>query len=283
MPPPRSRPPCAPGSPASPTVPSPRASPRASRRAGPTRPACSSAATSGWRRFAIRWPTAAGRGIRVMAVLVARRDGLHVALTRHAATTVDPDLERGLAACRTIHRGVLAACRPGAAFGDALEALAAGYAAAGARDEWRAHYQGGPIGFGQREFEIAPCQTDEPLVAGADRRRRRRGLEPEPAGRRQGRGHLPARRRRPRARDRRPAPGRSQTTAACRGPRCSRLRHDRHARPAPARRRRPARRAPARRERTPVPRRRPLPHRDPVGRGPGRARRGRGRGRAGRA
>ena len=42
-----------------------------------------------------------------MAVLVARRDGLHVALTRHAATRADPVLERGLTACRAIHRGVL--------------------------------------------------------------------------------------------------------------------------------------------------------------------------------
>ncbi len=116
------------------------------------------------RLAAFRHPVADGSRPRrtVMAVLVARRDGLHVALTRHAATAVDPDLRRGLAACRAIHRGVLAACRPGAAFGDALQALADGYAVAGAPGEWRAHYQGGPIGFGQREFEIAPCQTDSP-------------------------------------------------------------------------------------------------------------------------
>ncbi len=69
----------------------------------------------------------------VMAVLVARRDGLHVALTRHAATAPDPTLERGLAACRAIHRGVLAECRPGARFGDALTALDAGYRDGGCR------------------------------------------------------------------------------------------------------------------------------------------------------
>jgi len=93
-------------------------------------------------------------------VLVARRDGLHVALTRHAATTADPELERGLAACRRIHRGTLRAGQPGASFGDALEELSAGYAQAGAPGEWSAHYQGGPIGYGQREFEIAPAQMD---------------------------------------------------------------------------------------------------------------------------
>lgn len=95
----------------------------------------------------------------VMAVLVARRGGLHVALTRHAATAPDPELERRLAACRKIHRGVLRAGRAGQTFGTALEALADGYAAAGAPGEWQAHYQGGPIGYGQREFEIAPTQT----------------------------------------------------------------------------------------------------------------------------
>jgi hypothetical protein len=32
------------------------------------------------------------------------------------------------------------------------------YTRAGARDAWAGHYQGGPIGYAQREFEIAPCQ-----------------------------------------------------------------------------------------------------------------------------
>ncbi len=32
---------------------------------------------------------------------------------------------------------------------------------------WEGHYQGGPIGYGQREFEIAPCQTDSRLVVGS--------------------------------------------------------------------------------------------------------------------
>jgi antitoxin VapB len=40
--------------------------------------------------------------------------------------------------------------------------VAAGYANAAAPGQWRAHYQGGPIGFGQREFEIAPVQSDSP-------------------------------------------------------------------------------------------------------------------------
>ncbi len=113
------------------------------------------------RMLAYRHPVANGsRPTRsVMAVLVARRDGLHVALTRHAVTRDAPELEHGLSACRQIHRATLRAGRPGAAYGDALQGLAAGYARAGAPGEWRAHYQGGPIGYGQREFEIAPAET----------------------------------------------------------------------------------------------------------------------------
>ena len=125
------------------------------------------------RLSAFRHPVANGsRPTRsVMAVLVARRDGLHVALTRHAVTGADPELERGLSACREIHRATLRAGQPGAVYGDALEGLSAGYAQAGAPGEWRAHYQGGPIGYGQREFEIAPAETDsewwaEPIAAG---------------------------------------------------------------------------------------------------------------------
>jgi antitoxin VapB len=111
-----------------------------------------------------RHPVANGSRPRriVMAVLVARRGGLHVALTRHAATGSDPDLAARLDACRRIHRAVLAAGTPGATYGSVLEALDAAYAAEGAAGAWRQHYQGGPIGYGQREFEISPAQTTSP-------------------------------------------------------------------------------------------------------------------------
>ena len=61
-----------------------------------------------------------------------------------------------------IERDVLAASRPAASYGQALSALDAGYAREGAAGGWAGHYQGGPIGFAQREFEIAPCQHDSP-------------------------------------------------------------------------------------------------------------------------
>ena len=112
---------------------------------------------------AYRHPMAVGAPVRelAMVVVVARRAGLHVALTRFAAAGhVDP----GYAALRrkvlAIEDVVLDACVPGASYGEALDALDAGYAAAGATGGWRGHYQGGPVGYGQREFEIAPGQAE---------------------------------------------------------------------------------------------------------------------------
>ncbi len=115
------------------------------------------------RRF--RHPVAAGRPLHetVMAVLVASRDGLHVALTRYAAAgQVDERLAADLTRVRRIHRKVLEASRPGETAGQVLAALAAGYAEEGFDGAWREHYQGGPIGYAQREFEIAPGQTASP-------------------------------------------------------------------------------------------------------------------------
>lgn len=108
----------------------------------------------------------------VMAVAVARRAGLHVAATRFAAAA---PLPRSYASLRrrvlAIEDAVLSACQPGAAYGTALAALAEGYARADAPGGWAGHYQGGPIGFAQREFEIAPDQASsrwyrEPIAAG---------------------------------------------------------------------------------------------------------------------
>ncbi len=121
-----------------------------------------------------RHPMAAGAPVRrlAMAVVVARRHGLHAAATRFASAG---PLDGGHAALRArvlaIEDAVLAACVPGATYGQVLAALDRAYAAAGARSGWTGHYQGGPIGFAQREFEIAPGQAAsrwhrEPVAAG---------------------------------------------------------------------------------------------------------------------
>lgn len=106
-----------------------------------------------------RHPVAVGQPLHhtVMAVLVAARYGQHVALTRYASSRpVDDELAGALALTRRIHRRTLAVCRPGAVISRVVSELAAGYAEAGAEDAWQQHYQGGPIGYAQREFEPAP-------------------------------------------------------------------------------------------------------------------------------
>jgi Xaa-Pro aminopeptidase len=110
-----------------------------------------------------RHPVATGEPMlrHAMAVLVGERGGLHVALTRFA--TADSRASRELAdACRRaalVEVAMLKACRPGATYGDVLQASLGGYADAGHPDGWREHYQGGPIGYRQREWEIAPTDT----------------------------------------------------------------------------------------------------------------------------
>jgi Xaa-Pro dipeptidase len=121
-----------------------------------------------------RHPMAAGQPVRhlVMAVVVARRAGLHAAATRFAsAGPLDADYRDRRRRVLAIEDAVLSASRPGATYGDALTALDAAYAANGAPGEWAGHYQGGPIGFAQREFELAPDQAaarwySEPVAAG---------------------------------------------------------------------------------------------------------------------
>jgi Xaa-Pro aminopeptidase len=114
------------------------------------------------RRF--RHPVARGERTTgmVMAVLVARRHGLHVALTRYVSCQPTAELDGDLETVRQIHRSALESARPGSTYGDLYTGLDFAYAAAGRGNAWEAHYQGGPIGYAQREFEIAPCQKDSP-------------------------------------------------------------------------------------------------------------------------
>jgi len=121
-----------------------------------------------------RHPMAVGAPVRrlAMAVVVARRAGLHAAVTRFASAG---PVDAGYASLRervlAIELDVLSSCTPAASYGTALAAMDAAYARAGAPGGWAEHYQGGPIGFGQREFEIAPSQREcrwqaEPIQAG---------------------------------------------------------------------------------------------------------------------
>jgi Xaa-Pro dipeptidase len=109
-----------------------------------------------------RHPLAVGAPMnhRVVAVIVARLHGLHVAVTRYAASTPDSArLAADMETVRAIESATLQSLKPGQTYGQTLKTLANAYSAAGHANAWTEHYQGGPIGFDQREFEIAPTDV----------------------------------------------------------------------------------------------------------------------------
>ncbi len=121
-----------------------------------------------------RHPLACGAPMRelVMAVVVAERGGLHAAATRFAANgALSTPVRRARAAALAVETAMLDASTPGARYGDVLLAGARAYEAAGHPDAWRDHYQGGPVGYRQREFELVPTDTTSrwfgtPLASG---------------------------------------------------------------------------------------------------------------------
>ncbi len=115
------------------------------------------------RRF--RHPLAVGQVVddAIMAVVVAKRSGLHVAATRICVRRADDDIVTLMKTLEVVNDAVLDASKPGGTWGETLNALAAAYAAVGRPDAWREHFQGGPIGFEQREFELAPGQDGSPF------------------------------------------------------------------------------------------------------------------------
>jgi antitoxin VapB len=113
----------------------------------------------------VRHPLAVGAVLRdaIMAVVVAKRAGLHVAATRICVRHRDDEIVTLMKTLDTVNDAVLKASLPGGTWGETLDALASGYDAIGQPGAWREHFQGGPIGFEQREFELAPTQTPSPF------------------------------------------------------------------------------------------------------------------------
>jgi Xaa-Pro aminopeptidase len=110
-----------------------------------------------------RHPLAMGAPVTrlVMAVVVAERGGLHAAATRMACSGGLPGSVRAAwRAAATVESRMLAASRVGATYGDVLSVCDEAYAEVGHPGAWREHYQGGPIAYRQREFEIVPGQRD---------------------------------------------------------------------------------------------------------------------------
>jgi hypothetical protein len=121
------------------------------------------------RRRRFRHPTVSDTPIKrdVLVVVVGVQGGLNVACSRTVAIgTADSVLaDRHRIACQA-EAHALAATRPGRTYGDAVQAQIDVYEAHGYRDEWRAHTQGGPIGYGGREFVPPPIShADEFTMA----------------------------------------------------------------------------------------------------------------------
>jgi Xaa-Pro dipeptidase len=117
-----------------------------------------------------RHPLSTGASVEhlVMAVVVAERGGLHAAATRYASAGRLPDtVERSRRAALEVESAMLAACTVGATYGSVLATCDAAYETAGHPGAWREHYQGGPIGYRQREFELAPPQIATSILAQA--------------------------------------------------------------------------------------------------------------------
>ncbi|MGA7835941.1 MAG: hypothetical protein WCA31_12100 [Acidimicrobiales bacterium] len=113
----------------------------------------------------LRHPLSVGAVVHdvIMAGVVAKRAGLHVAATRTALRHADDEIVTLMKSVASIHDSVVEASTPGGTWGATVEALASSYDAVGQPEAWREHYQGGPIAFEQREFELAPHQETSPF------------------------------------------------------------------------------------------------------------------------
>lgn len=108
---------------------------------------------------AFRHPVSIGEAIGeyLMLVVVGMRNGLHVAATRFATSRKLSDLEkRRFFELAAIQSMVLSRAKPGNSYGMLYGTLDEGYRMFGHAGGWRDHFQGGPIGYQQREFELSP-------------------------------------------------------------------------------------------------------------------------------
>ena len=111
------------------------------------------------RRRAFRHPvpTNAVTGRDALAIIVGLRGGLNVSCSRTVCAGVpQADLEaRHRAAC-AVEAAMITATRPGRSWESVVEVGKVAYEDAGFPGEWRAHFQGGPVGYLSREFDVVP-------------------------------------------------------------------------------------------------------------------------------
>jgi Xaa-Pro dipeptidase len=116
------------------------------------------------RRAGFRHPTVSADVIErdAMVVIVGVRGGLNIALTRTASIgDADSTLAERHPVAAEAEARAIEATRPGNTYGQALQAQLDTYETHGYPDEWRHHTQGGPIGYGAREFGVAPLAAPD--------------------------------------------------------------------------------------------------------------------------
>lgn len=95
---------------------------------------------------------------QMLITLGAEREGLNVSITRMVHVGEPSATSRQhLTTLAEIHADILAASEPGRRWQDIFRAIQASYARHGFPDAWQSHHQGGPAGYGCRDFIV----TDE--------------------------------------------------------------------------------------------------------------------------
>lgn len=105
-------------------------------------------------------PTANHLRRHAMLVMCGQRHGLVASLTRfvHFGKLPSEVAQRHEACCR-IEAALWKATTPGATWASALQAGIDQYATEGFAKEWELHHQGGPAGYGARDFLVTPVET----------------------------------------------------------------------------------------------------------------------------
>jgi Xaa-Pro aminopeptidase len=102
-------------------------------------------------------PTTKKLDTYVMAVIVAKKFGLHIALTRFLHFgQIPPELKKKLGAVAYIDAGLINNSIPGTESGKAIRKAIEDYKNIGYVDEWKLHHQGGAIGYQPREYIASP-------------------------------------------------------------------------------------------------------------------------------
>ncbi|RWR01016.1 hypothetical protein ED28_16335 [[Pantoea] beijingensis] len=94
---------------------------------------------------------------KMLLTLGAEREGLNVSMTRMVHAGPPSDASRQLLrSVAEIHADILMASRPARPWQDIFSDIQASYARHGFPEGWKAHHQGGPAGYGCRDFIVTP-------------------------------------------------------------------------------------------------------------------------------